>query len=98
MPASKTVDSTEPKARLTCCSCSRYHMLQVIIIRAFLNCCSMVAIPVYLRHTISFKDGSSGRLDITVGPKQTMGKTVSNHIHSIFVICFVIIGGTNKLC
>lgn len=39
---------------------------------------NMVAIPVYLRHTISFKDGSSGRLDITVGPKQTMGKTVEN--------------------
>ena len=38
--------------------------------------CSMVAIPVYLRHSISFKEGSSGKLDITVGPKQTMGKSV----------------------
>ena len=37
---------------------------------------SMVAIPVYLRHNISYKEGSSGRLDITVGPKQTMGKLV----------------------
>ncbi len=37
----------------------------------------MVAIPVYIRHNISYKEGSSGRLDITVGPKQTMGKPVS---------------------
>lgn len=38
---------------------------------------SLVAIPVYVRQNISFfETGSSGRLDITVGPKQTMGKTV----------------------
>ena len=41
------------------------------------NIFSMVAIPVYLKHNISFKDGNNGRLDITVGPKQTMGKNVS---------------------
>jgi len=39
---------------------------------------NMVAIPVYLRHSISFREGSSGRLDVTVGPKQTMGKSVEN--------------------
>lgn len=39
---------------------------------------NMVAIPLYLRHNISFREGSSGRLDITVGPKQTMGKPVEN--------------------
>lgn len=39
---------------------------------------NMVAIPVYIRHSISIREGSSGRLDITVGPKQTMGKTVEN--------------------
>ena len=38
---------------------------------------STVAIPVYVRHNISFKEASGGRLDITVGPKQTMGRTVS---------------------
>lgn len=39
---------------------------------------NMVAIPIYLRHNISIREGSGGRLDITVGPKQTMGKTVEN--------------------
>ncbi len=39
-------------------------------------CCSLVAIPVYLRHNITYREVGTGRLDITVGPKQTMGKTV----------------------
>lgn len=38
---------------------------------------SVVAIPVYIRHNISFRDVGGGRLDVTVGPKQTMGRTVS---------------------
>lgn len=39
--------------------------------------CSLVAIPVYVKHSISFRDsGSLGRFEITVGPKQTMGKTI----------------------
>ncbi len=38
---------------------------------------SLVAIPVYVKHNINFRDSSSlGRFEITVGPKQTMGKTV----------------------
>ncbi|EMP31712.1 AP-3 complex subunit mu-2 [Chelonia mydas] len=38
---------------------------------------NLVAIPVYVKHNISFRDSSSlGRFEITVGPKQTMGKTV----------------------
>ncbi|XP_037084067.1 AP-3 complex subunit mu-1-like [Pollicipes pollicipes] len=41
---------------------------------------SVVAVPLYVRHTISFKAPGSGggRLDLTVGPKQTMGRTVEN--------------------
>jgi AP-3 complex subunit mu len=39
---------------------------------------NMVAIPLYVRQNISFKEGTSGRLDITVGPKQTMGKPVES--------------------
>lgn len=35
---------------------------------------SVVAIPIYVKHWLSFKDG---RLDITVGPKQTIGRTVN---------------------
>lgn len=38
---------------------------------------SLVAIPVYVKHSISFKENSScGRFDVTIGPKQNMGKTI----------------------
>ncbi|XP_051688378.1 AP-3 complex subunit mu-2 isoform X2 [Oryctolagus cuniculus] len=38
---------------------------------------NLVAIPVYVKHSISFRDSSAlGRFEITVGPKQTMGKTI----------------------
>lgn len=40
---------------------------------------SLVAIPVYVKHNISFREGSSqGRFDLTLGPKQTMGKAVES--------------------
>merc|ERR1712107_944272 len=42
---------------------------------------SVVAIPVYLRNNLQWVGGSNScqaRLDITVGPKQTMGRTVEN--------------------
>jgi len=44
---------------------------------------NLVVIPVYIRHSISFRDTGGGRLDITVGPKQTMGKTVEGVILEI---------------
>ncbi|MGH0182722.1 UNVERIFIED_CONTAM: hypothetical protein FKN15_010322, partial [Acipenser sinensis] len=38
---------------------------------------SLVAIPVYVKHSISFREGSSlGHFEITISPKQTMGKAV----------------------
>lgn len=37
---------------------------------------NIVAIPLYIRHNITFREAGGGRLDITVGPKQTMGKMV----------------------
>lgn len=37
---------------------------------------SNVAIPIYVRHTLQFRSGEQGRLDITVGPKTTLGRTV----------------------
>jgi len=38
---------------------------------------SVVAIPVYVRHNMTWlSGGTSGKLDITVGPKQTMGRQV----------------------
>lgn len=40
---------------------------------------SLVAIPVYVKHNITFREGSSqGRFDLTLGPKQTMGKGVES--------------------
>uniref|UniRef100_A0A8C2S3L8 MHD domain-containing protein n=1 Tax=Capra hircus TaxID=9925 RepID=A0A8C2S3L8_CAPHI len=40
---------------------------------------NLVAIPVYVKHSISFKENSScGRFDITIGPKQNMGKTIES--------------------
>lgn len=44
---------------------------------------SIVAIPIYIRHIISFKDIGGGRLDITVGPRQTIGRTVENVVLEI---------------
>jgi len=38
---------------------------------------NQVAIPIYVRAVISFRDGQ-GKVDITGGPKQTLGKTVDN--------------------
>ncbi|KXJ18699.1 AP-3 complex subunit mu-1 [Exaiptasia diaphana] len=37
-----------------------------------------VAIPVYVKHQITYQEGGSGRFELTVGPKQTMGKTVED--------------------
>ncbi|PWA18501.1 hypothetical protein CCH79_00009864 [Gambusia affinis] len=40
---------------------------------------NLVAIPVYVKHNITFREGSSqGRFDLTLGPKQTMGKAVES--------------------
>ncbi|XP_054730417.1 AP-3 complex subunit mu-2 [Anastrepha obliqua] len=37
---------------------------------------SVVAIPIYIRHNFSIKTGEQGRLDLTVGPRTTLGRTV----------------------
>ncbi|XP_063244156.1 AP-3 complex subunit mu-1 isoform X1 [Bacillus rossius redtenbacheri] len=44
---------------------------------------NIVAIPVYIRHNISFREAGGGRLDITVGPKQTIGRTVESVVIEI---------------
>jgi AP-3 complex subunit mu len=41
-----------------------------------------VAIPLYCRSVVSFKDGS-GRLEASIGPKQTMGKLLEDVVVSI---------------
>lgn len=39
---------------------------------------SVVAIPIYIRHNLVFKTGEQGKLDITVGPKTTLGRNVES--------------------
>lgn len=41
---------------------------------------SVVAIPVYVRHNLALKSGEQGRLDLTVGPKQTLGRAVEGSV------------------
>uniref|UniRef100_A0A8C5PWX3 AP-3 complex subunit mu-1 n=2 Tax=Leptobrachium leishanense TaxID=445787 RepID=A0A8C5PWX3_9ANUR len=45
---------------------------------------NLVAIPVYVKHNIAFQENSSnGRFDVTVGPKQNMGKTVESIVLTV---------------
>jgi AP-3 complex subunit mu len=39
---------------------------------------SVVAIPLYIRHNIVLKNGAAGRFELTVGPKQSMGKILED--------------------
>ncbi len=38
----------------------------------------MVPIPLSIRHNIVLKSGAAGRLELTVGPKQSMGKMLED--------------------
>jgi len=38
----------------------------------------VVAIPVYVRHVFILKAGATGKLDLTIGPKQSMGKVLED--------------------
>ncbi|MFH4983941.1 hypothetical protein AB6A40_010650 [Gnathostoma spinigerum] len=49
---------------------------------------TMVAIPIYVRHSICLKGGTAGRIELTVGPKQSMGKIVSFHPGFCHHFCF----------
>lgn len=51
----------------------------------------IVAIPIYIRHMLALKETAtgSGRLDITVGPKQTLGRTVNTLITIKILIIFM---------
>lgn len=47
---------------------------------------SVVAIPIYVRHSLTFKSGEQGgKLDITVGPKTTLGRTVESVRLEVFM-------------
>lgn len=40
------------------------------------NAQNIVSVPIYLRHSIVFRDTSGGKLEIQLGTKQTVGKSV----------------------
>ncbi|XP_031789461.1 AP-3 complex subunit mu-1 isoform X4 [Nasonia vitripennis] len=44
---------------------------------------SIVAVPLYVKHNINLKEAGGGRLDITVGPKQTIGRIVHFTINQL---------------
>ena len=50
----------------------------------------MVSIPIYIRHHISFKEIGGGKIEIQIGPKQTMGKLVSTSLTNYFISIFVL--------
>jgi hypothetical protein len=51
---------------------------------------STIAIPIYVKHNIQYREGSSGRFELTVGPKQTMGKTVGiDRINITLILLFL---------
>ncbi|CAG5129958.1 unnamed protein product, partial [Candidula unifasciata] len=37
-----------------------------------------VNLPIYLKHSIAYREGSGGKFDVTIGPKQNLGKTIEN--------------------
>lgn len=46
---------------------------------------STISIPIYVKPSVSFISGSSGRFELTVGTKQTMGKTVENVVIKVLM-------------
>ena len=36
-----------------------------------------ISIPVYVKHSIQFRDGSNSKVEVTIGPRAGLGKTVS---------------------
>ena len=49
----------------------------------------MVAIPLYVKHNIFFREGGAGRFDVSVSPKQTMGKTVCTFLLNFYSSIFL---------
>ena len=60
----------------------RVAMLSMMMNDIRLICCSNIQVPVYVKHSIVYREGSSGRLDISIGHKNTSGKTVTKNLKS----------------
>jgi AP-3 complex subunit mu len=56
-------------------SLSFFFLIKVLLSILSLSI-SSIGVPIYLKHNIQFREGSAGRFEVTIGPKQTMGKTV----------------------
>lgn len=63
-----------------------------VLMSYHVGCQSVVAIPIYIRHVFILpKDhGQTGKIELTVGPKQTMGRVVENLQLSIPMPKFVL--------
>ncbi|XP_065190070.1 AP-3 complex subunit mu-1-like [Sycon ciliatum] len=46
---------------------------------------NIVALPIYVKPSFSFKEGQSGRIELTVGPKQTMGHVVEDVVVEVIM-------------
>ena len=37
-----------------------------------------MVVPIYVRHSIQFREGSNGKFEVTIGPKPGLGKIIEN--------------------
>lgn len=51
---------------------------------------NIVAIPIYVKHNINFREQTSGKFHVTVEPKQTIGRVVENVVLMISMPKFVV--------
>ncbi len=60
---------------------------------------STISIPIYVKHNIQYREGTSGRFELTVGPKQTMGKSVGIDLMYLinWVLIFFFFASLNRL-
>ena len=40
---------------------------------------NVIPIPLYIKHNLSMRSHDFGRLDVSVGPKQTLGRTIEGN-------------------
>lgn len=50
-----------------------------------------ISIPVYVKHSIQFRDGSNSRFEVTIGPRAGLGKTVYNFFFFFYYKILLII-------
>ena len=48
---------------------------------------NIVTVPIFVRHHISFKENSAGKIEIAINPRQAFGRTVRYAIYFILKKC-----------